>query len=427
MRKIVISDPGLREYGGHHPGMISALTNSELIAGDAIKLDVYCNNECDINFIETNRSKKNAIIEHFSTDFYLYFYQSCSISDLTPYINKLVKEYLDVLLKYQFSTQINQTIFLYHTLHWEHAMALACAISLFKKQTKNTFQYCIFLMYSPEKYSQNGLLDIKRYLNFKVAFNLLQKQHGVRLFAADEELRLSYKKMLNINIDIHPCGLLNYVGKNSKPIKDDFQQLKSNSAHTKRKKYSILLFTGDAKVNKGFLDLPSLLSEIISNLTIENLTITIQYTITNESEQLKSVDETLKGIACNDKRIVIVDRFWTHTELHDNFSNADIMLFNYCDKVYMEQSSGVLWLAAMHNLKMLFLTDTWLNREAERLNCEFQVVKRYEIVDKLNGYLVDCASNADIILRNEIEPKNSYRTTLLQDLSVWLDNIYKEK
>ena len=123
MLKIVIPDPGLREYGVHHPAMINAIANTQAAIRGDMQLDVYCNTECSDEFIAVTQSEQVRISKHFNTDFYKYFYQSPNLVTLNSYINQLTKEYFRVFEQYapppkksKIQTESDNTLFLYHTL-----------------------------------------------------------------------------------------------------------------------------------------------------------------------------------------------------------------------------------------------------------------------------------------------------------------------
>jgi hypothetical protein len=405
MLKIVIPDPGLREYGGHHPAMINSIANTNGVINGDIQLDVFCNKDCSDDFINKTQAKQVKIKKHFTTNFYQYFYQSPSIASLNVYINQLTKEYLSVFEQHTInekqdnaSTEKSRVLFLYHTLNAEHAIALASAIAIFNKHYSIPLHHFVFLMFNPIKHSEEGEFNNRHFLNFKVGFSLLVKQNFVQYYVGENELQRHYQYLLNSNnrIAIHPCGL---VSQNNKKAK---------------KNKIVILFMGDAKVNKGFLTLPDLAGEIMQSIADENVEFIIQYTITNSGEALKKVDKILQSLAKSDSRIKLTTRFWSHTELHENFAKANCIIFNYDSLVYKNQSSGVLWLAASYNLNMVFLTSNWLMREAEKLDCRYSYCSYDSFSQEVQKYLMQNSSSFDSIAVNK------YREALFYDIGSWL-------
>lgn len=422
MLKIVIPDPGLREYGGHHPAMINAIANTQaLIKGD-MQLEVYCNKACSDDFIANSQSKQVTINKHFNTDFYQHFYHSKSLAALNAYINQLTKEYLCVFEKHTTSETENNasnknssTLFLYHTLNWEHATALGAAIAIYNKRYSLPLQHCVFLMFNPIKHNEKGEFNNQHFINFKVGFSLLAKQKGVKYYASEDKLQKNYQNVFthksnqqkniesnghinqaNKKIAIHPCGLLSQHRIN-------FQKAKK-----------IILFTGDAKVNKGFSTLPDIVSNVTTNITDSEVEFIIQYTITNNCEELKKIDKRLQLLAKADSRIKLITRFWSHVELHENFAKANSIVFNYDSLVYQNQSSGVLWLAASYNLNMIFLTSNWLIREAEKLDCRFSLCNYINLSQEIHKYFMQNNVSFDKVAVNK------YRKLLFKDMGEWL-------
>jgi hypothetical protein len=419
MLKIVIPDPGLREYSGHHPAMINAIANTQAVIKGDIQLEVYCNKACSDDFITNSQSTQVTITKHFKTDFYQYFYQSLSLVTLNTYINQLTKEYLSVFEKHTTSEAQNNasnknssTLFLYHTLNWEHATALGAAIAIYNRRYNLPLHHCVFLMFNPIKHNEKGEFNNQHFINFKVGFSLLAKQKGVKYYASEEELQQRYQHLFtrtsnkqkisefhnqaNREIAIHPCGLLSQH-------KNDSQKVKS-----------IILFTGDAKVNKGFSSLPNLVSNVTTNITDNDVEFIIQYTITNNSDELKKIDKRLQLLAKVDSRIKLITRFWSHAELHENFAKANSIVFNYDSSVYQNQSSGVLWLAASYNLNMIFLTSNWLMREAEKLECQFNLCNYTNLSQEIHKYFMQNNVSFDKV------PINKYRKLLFKDVGEWL-------
>jgi hypothetical protein len=419
MLKIVIPDPGLREYGGHHPAMINAIANTQAVITGDMQLEVYCNKACSEDFITNSQSKQVTINKHFETDFYQYFYQSQSLATLNTYINQLTKEYLSVFEKQLASeskdnaiNKNSRTLFLYHTLNGEHATALGAAIAIYNKQYSFPLQYCVFLMFNPVKYNEKGEFNSQHFISFKVGFSLLAKQKGVQFHASEGELQQSYQHLFtrksnqqeisefhnqtNREIEIHPCGLLSQHNK-------DIQKVKR-----------VILFTGDAKVNKGFSTLPEIVKQVTKHITDSDVEFIIQYTITNNCEELNKIDGRLQLLAKVDRRIKLTTRFWSHAELHENFAKANSIVFNYDSSVYQTQSSGVLWLAASYNLNMIFLTSNWLIREAGKLDCQFSLCNYINLSKKIHKYFMQNGVSFDKV------PINKYRKLLFQDIGEWL-------
>ena len=229
-------------------------------------------------------------------------------------------------------------------------------------------------------------------------------------------------------MEIQPCTLLGDV-QNSRNSKKN-----GPKSHTSK----ILLFTGDAKENKGFLSLPEIAKSMLEQLTIcgtmatgndkaqnawtkvrcqGGIEIIVQYTITNDSPELALVDKQLQQLAESDSRLVIIKGFLSHQKLIELFNSTRWIIFNYDEEVYKMQSSGVLWMAAFFDLRVLFLTQTWLSREAQRLDVDSYQVSQNEIIERILIEELDMNSS------NFVKQKSCYYRQLFQDIGQWLIDI----
>ena len=281
-----------------------------------------------------------------------------------------------------------------------------------QKQYDANHQHLVCLMYHP-----GVLLPFKadlqnRYFKFNCGFKALSQRPNVALFAAEYELTQCYRTMLGNVIGTHPCGLI------SQQQFEDIQLQKKLCPQ-------VLLYVGDAKVNKGFLALPDLLESLVETIFDENVKFLIQYTITNNSVDLAAVDKTLKQWALKDKRIAIQDDFLTEQAMHQLWLQTTDVVFNYDEAAYRYQSSGVLWQAAAYNANIYLMTDSWLNREAKRLGCHYWYAKTWS---QLQTYLQNNIENFHQVEMNTSDKKNEYRNNLFSDLTSWLvTNISQNK
>nr|WP_320136360.1 hypothetical protein [uncultured Amphritea sp.] len=398
-KHVVILDPGLREFGGHHPAMIEALGCSSVIVQKELKITVYANQDCGEN-LQVKLSKNEIdIIPYFKSDFYRYFYSKEKLSFFNLYIKTLANEYYQAMCVFEYKA----VDFLYHTLNWEHASALYLAIGLYQKRGGKNHQHLVCLMYNPSSTDDYGDIDKSRYLKFHLGFSALSKLSNVSLYAAEYELTKNYQAMLGQAIGWHPCGLLSaqYI-----------EEINVN----KNKKNGILLYIGDAKQNKGFLALPSLLEQLMETISDPNSEFIIQYTITNDSKELADADAALLKLQSKDRRVVLYRHFLSAEEMHQLWLNTAYIVFNYGESAYRYQSSGVLWLAAAYKVNLYLMTDTWLNREAKRLGCNYYECKNIK-------QLVQCVSdNIKYVEHKNIEMHDGseYSQRLFSDLGEWL-------
>lgn len=413
-RQLVVLDPGLREHGGHHPAFILALLGTDYFTPDKTRLRVFANSAFTPSAVLASKTKALEFTGFFETDFYRYFYASTHHPELPNFIRRLTKEYIAAMkqvVKDECQTgtvKSSSSILLCHALGWEHAIALADALFLFKKQTGLSLRTVVILMFSPYRQTTDEPYDSTLYLRYRAAFKRLASCDLVSFFACDHETSKAYEYILARYIDIIPCP---FVG-TSKP---------QDSKPTKVKK--IVLYMGDTKATKGFLALPNLLEKIVKNEQKADLSYIIQYTLTNTSEEFLAVDIKLKTFADLHTNVSVYDEFWSEEQLHATLATCDALVFNYDSSVYMYQSSGVLWLAAHYDLKMLFLSNNWLTREAARLKSDYTLCDKKEMLECLNELSHEDINSQAHYVNICPQINNEYRTKLFGDFADWLSTI----
>ena len=416
--QLVVLDPGLREHGGHHPAFILALLGTELFTKNDIRLRVFANTA----FIPGAAlgSGTNTVEYHpfFETDYYRFFYESTQHSELTNFIRCLAAEYLAAMKQIteadcQTKTlKESSSILLCHALGWEHATALADALFLFKKQTGIALHLVVILMFSPYRQTADEQYDSQLYLRYRVAFKRLASCDGVSFFASDHETSKAYGYILARQIDVIPCPFIGVRTKIDNIVNDS----------TTYKVKQIVLYMGDSKATKGFLALPNLLEEIVKQEQTEGLSYIIQYTLTNKSDAFLAVDRKLKKIAEVYTNVAVFDEFWSEEKLHNTLASCHALVFNYDNSVYMYQSSGVLWLAAYFNLKLFFLSNNWLTREAARLKSDYTLCDEktfFECHKKLGDGDINSKANRVNIFgsKNDGSRNDGYRNELFSDFA----------
>ncbi|HCG5284338.1 hypothetical protein [Vibrio parahaemolyticus] len=406
--KVVILDPGLREYGGHHVGLLSQLRDSKFVSNGELLIEVLGSVDASEE-LRANISAPNlTFTPHFITDFYKYFYSDGSLKSFTRYIRDLSIEYYRAILKYK----KKDVMFFYHTLNWEHGYALTLALGMldgevsYKNHSVN-HQHLIGLMFSPQYFnSEDNSRSQQRVMRFSLGFRKLASFQNVHLFSADYEVRQAYKKLLGIDkISPCPCGLVR-----------DEQMLDISASKVKSKK--VLLYIGDAKDNKGFLELPRLLENMLVSTADPSVKFVVHYTITNDRKDLRSVHCKLKHLARENSCIELHHGFMSERELHQLWLSTHSIVLNYDSQLYANQSSGILWLSAAYEVNLYLLSDTWLNREAKRLQLK---LREYRSISEL---AIDIRKNGwnDLNPIDEVDGYIKYRQELLSDLSQWLAN-----
>lgn len=383
-KTIYVIDPGMMEAGGHHAALLETLTESE---HHGAQISIFTHEKLDDKLAEKARNCGITVIRHFKTNFYQHYEDSLElkISAMQGYIRYLAWEYLQAL---QFITQQNTSdnpICFYPCMNWEHASALSLVMSLSDKWAMLTHKVCC--MFKPL------INDERSKLYYKSAFGQLNKYQTVSLYASDWETR-EYYQHIGVSISgFHPCYLLpwNYLDTSKKEI--------SNLPH-------LLLYMGDAKVNKGFLILPETIRKAIA-LFKGKVKLIVQYTIAWDYPEIEYVLRELTELESQyDEQLTIYRQFWSKSELQEVLTTLSGIVCTYKPDAYQNKSSGLAWLSAFYCLPIVFLTEKpfWMERELDRLNCQ---------------YLYSFEAVSELKIKKETG-RNSYYDTLYQDLIGWL-------
>jgi hypothetical protein len=410
----VVLDPGLREQGGHHPAFILSLLGADVLARNNSELRVFANVEFMPGAVFECATNTVKYTSFFKTNFYRYFYESTHHPELPNFIRGLTAEYVAAMQLVldedcqSGSVKGRSSILFFHALGWEHATALADALFLFKKRSGIAFRIVVILMFSPYRQTVNEDYDSKLYLRYRVAFKRLASCELVSFFACDYETSKAYEHILARQINVIPSP---FVGAS-----------KYHPCALNRDK-KIVLYLGDAKATKGFLALPSLLDEIINQGKEKSLSYIVQYTLTNNSEEFLVVDKKLKKFADLHSNIDVFEGFWSEEKLHETLATCSALVFNYDNSVYMYQSSGVLWLAAYYKLKMFFLSNNWLTREAARLKSEYTLCDAKKLVESLKELGHEDINRHAHYANICPQITDEYRAKLFCDFGEWLSTI----
>jgi hypothetical protein len=404
IKQVVILDPALRELGGHHPATIQALAESETIKNGKLNIDVLAHRDCSPQALLSSPVDHVTLIPYFATDFYQHFYQQPEIAPLQPYIHQLAREYFSAIMVSLDQHADKSILFWCHTLSWQHAYALAIALELLQKKKRKNINYSVIigLMYQPSPpgtvlNEQQLTLNLRQKMKFDLAFRYLARQPSLTLFAADYELQQGYQRLLSKQISqaiaIQPCLLLG----SSPPVIQ------------RPKRQQVMLYVGDAKINKGFLQLADIAQQLVKRYP--EIQFIAQYSITNDGAALADIDRRLLHLSHQYDNFSVINHFIEHQTLMSLFSNSCAIIFNYDSKTYQHQSSGVLWLAAYYQLTVFCLTETWVMREAARLGLSCQAISAEDLLSET----IQWSSSPNLNLE-EIDYKNQ----LFQDIGGWL-------
>lgn len=361
--KIVVLDPGLEGRSGHHYALYEAAqkrVGSDL-GNVEIKFYARKNSAGEFDFFEDI-----FVAEHFDSKLYQFYQSRPTVGEAHRYTSQLAEEYYRAMLC---EVVVNESIgerrvtFLYPAVKWEHLAAIGIAISELESFDKKNIEikHKICLMYNPGIDFDGNLFSVEEFLGYRIAAKYLSIREDVFFYVSDYELSVQYKDVFQRKLKIHPCYLFDFSSISKRSM--------SFSAGGERK---IGLYHGDAKREKGFLELPRALESILPQLSTEDR-IYIQYTLNNSDLSLNNTADKIKHIAENDQRVVLVDEFLSGESLMCQISELSEYIFLYDSAHYENKSSGIAWLVGYFKCPSTTIGSSWISRELKRLGVPLRV------------------------------------------------------
>ena len=410
--KLFVIDPGLDSDSGHHAGFLSLLLS--------IKHKEVSKNHQFIVFShqslqgKTYQWAKNSgiiVYPHFRSRFYDVFETDKNAIELNNYINQLALEYLSAMQQIQ--SQTESGIILYHTMDWPHLFALNLALQL-NESGNNEILHAVFLMFNLGISHSEITLNLNRRLHYYLALQRIIKYPRVKIYASCFEISVSCQVMLGKNsiTGLHPCFLIN----------DYYSSMLIDNNQTKFVSLNNSVFTlylGDAKDNKGFLTLPNHLEQI-SKIPAPDLSVQIHYN-TDIGLTSEAIDKTIfkiKTCASKDKRIFLFECFLDHVAWIEVIRNSNLIIMEYDCDYYSNKTSGLLWLTSYLEKPLILIGESWLSREARRLNPWIQIFStRFDFYNALVN------EGGISFNRNLIDI--GYRTSLFQPFTEFIESLEK--
>lgn len=349
MTPLIVIDPALGRTGAHNLAFAGLL--ADLPAEDG-ELGVCGNVAMDADLRQRLAARCGLVAPLFDHDFYALAGKVGGISEHWDWIHALARGY-EAALERVLARWPNQPVrLLYHTLSWEHASALALALREVGERGA-ALQHVALLMYSPGVDEDGGITDLPRRLNFRLAFGALVQAGNVVMQAGCREYSRAYRHLLGLDQDLplHPCFIADW----SLP----------RVAPAPSREQVVLLYLGEIKQDKGFLELPARLRRELAAAGPARRFV-LQFAAIR-TEAARAVVDELRVLAAGDARVEIHEGFLPQPQLDALLASASVLHLDYDARAYAHKSSGLLWLAAWHGLAVTLPAGTWLEREAKRL------------------------------------------------------------
>lgn len=393
--RLFVADSGLQSLNGHNAAAMQALA----VTCGPEHLEFFCHHSPD-SAVRAEALRLNLrLTPFFSDSFYGAYDTPGTLTELNPFINSLAADYtrlFDRLARLHGGGTI-----LHHTMDWPHLLALGLAN---EPGARPEFRHLVFLMFTPGIAADGSLLNQWRALNFRLGLGRLTKQANVRLFASCHEHAVAYRALYpkDRGPSIHPVFFSASPQSTVSAVAADH----GDELRCLFRSRSILLYLGDAKVDKGFGRLPALIQALLPHLD-QRSTLVVHYNLNDAlaSPRLRDTAQSLEAMASRDARLKIIQGFLADSRLTELIAACDVALFDYDPGVYAYKTSGLLWQVCRCQTPIVLLGESWLSREARRLHPWVRVHA------SLNDLLAEMAGEGAIVFTHNVYDE-AYRAAL---------------
>lgn len=393
--RLFIADSGLQSLNGHNAAAMQALA----INCGSESVEFFCHQHPD-QAVRAEALQRSVRLTPFFADFFYDAYDAPgTLTDLNRFINSLAADYArlsDRLVRLH-----GGGVILHHTMDWPHLLALGLANV---SEASPELRHLVFLMFNPGMAADGSILNQWRSLNYRLALGRLTKQASVRLFASCHEHAGAYSALYPEyrRPSIHPV----FFSASSTPIVSAVAADNGDELRRSFKGRRILLYLGDAKVDKGFCRLPELIQALLPYLDHRSVLV-VHYNLNDAlaSTRLRDTARSLADMACQDARLRVVQGFLPDGCLIELIAECDIALFDYDPGAYAHKTSGLLWQVCRCETPMVLLGESWLSREALRLH------PWVRLHTSLKELLVEMASQGAVVFKRNVYDE-AYRAAL---------------
>ncbi len=393
--QLFIADSGLQSLNGHNAAAMQALAAT---CGSE-NIEFFCHQHPDPAVRAEALQRSVRLTPFFSDSFYGAYDTPGTLTDLNRFINSLAADYarlFDRLVRLHGGGTI-----LHHTMDWPHLLALGLANGA---EAYPELRHLVFLMFSPGLAADGSILNQWRSLNFRLGLGRLTQQANVRLFASCHEHEVAYRTLYPEYRDpsIHPIFFSASPPPEGSAIGADHGDELRCSFRSQR----ILLYLGDAKVDKGFCRLPALVRALLPFLD-QRSTLVVHYNLNDAlaSPRLRDTAQSIEAMVSQDARLRIVRGFLSDDHLSELIAGCDVALFDYDPGTYAHKTSGLLWQVCRCETPLVLLGESWLSREARRLHPWVRVHA------SLTDLQAELAGRGAVVFTRNVHDE-AYRTTL---------------
>jgi hypothetical protein len=315
------------------------------------------------SFPSAIRSPRVAICPTFVTEFYGYRWQE-TLAGLFAYIATLAGEYRAVLQELADGPWQRSRIVL-PSLQWPHLMALRIGMRglnmdraeiIVCAEGVELVPYCESLDL-PSRAYWKAITELTAFRNIRVRFSAFEY--------ASEAIAKVFRKGCPLDY-VH--GLMFLDSSCRIPHYDTKSQRFLDLSRSR-----ICLYCGDPKREKGFFDLYHLLIDLPS-ADQRRTAYVVQVASGNHTLEIDQELLKLRMVAEQRGDVQLEFEALDNLKLFAFFSSLDLIYINYDPKRYHGRTSGILWIAALLDVPVLFSTESTLILEAKRICRHFAVL-----------------------------------------------------
>lgn len=347
---IAIIDPALGRTGAHNRAFAELL----LAQAEQAAFGIWCDVSLDRELQDRLTARGVFVQPGFTIDFYQILRKPGGVADHWEWICALASQYLHALTEILTRWPDGAVRVLHHTMSWEHATALSLALRLAGARG-DCLEHMVLLMYSPGIDESGTTFDADCQQNYRLAFHSLDTLPNVHLYAGCGEYARAYAALLQrpAAIPVHPC----LVG--------DWRRQRAPRKPVQLGHERVVLYLGEIKQEKGFLSLPGILRRQLRE-SPSTRQFVIQF-VNVRNDASRRVLAELQRIAADHPNVELHHGFWSEARLHQELAACDVLHLDYDAGAYAHKTSGLLWLAAWHEVPVAVPPGSWLYREARRL------------------------------------------------------------
>ena len=353
----VFVDPSAGAKGLHNLAFVQQLQQFGASGvGGAVELGLAVHQSCPANLRQGLAHTGVAVLPVFEVDGYQLTGKPIAPCVWTPYVATLRENFLALFTQLRSRWPKRHVSLIYHTMSWEHLLALGSALRQWPTGTGLTHH--AFAMYWPGMAEDGQSIEPVLRMQYKQALSALQGREGFCLYTATVAYQQALASLLpGLDVRLHPFFLDDWVAPRlpAKPLQTELVA-------------KILAYSGEVRDVKGFDALPAFIPRLLQRFSAAQ---ELVVHVPQQQAQMLALHEktwqALQALAAKDTRIKLMCGFLGTEKIKALVASCDVMSLAYDAEFYEYKTSGFLWLAGRLGVPCIVTEGTWMAREAARL------------------------------------------------------------